>query len=326
MIAAAGQAILHATVAALVIEALLRLWRVDDPGERLAMRALAIAAPILLTTTYIAAAPWRSEPWFAERWALFAGGSWNDISLGGVGVATAASLALSLAGTALYLRDAVPFLSDRLVPPAPGGALPDSHPAGQRVRRALASMPPGVTGHPSTVTVLDLDAPVLLCRGIDSTAIVVSTGALDRLDDEALGAALAHEAAHLAARDPLVGWWLMAARTLQFFNPVVQVVARQAVQDIERRADLAVEALGQGVPLASAVHRLSTAADVQSDLALPSEGGHLADGILASAHRRAIDARCQLLLEGSHPASQPHRAGRLALTGAAVAALLFLVV
>jgi hypothetical protein len=28
----------------------------------------------------------------------------------------------------------------------------------------------------------------------------------------------------------------MAARTLQFFNPVVQIVARQAIQDLERRA------------------------------------------------------------------------------------------
>ena len=32
MSAAAGQAILHAAVAALLVEALLRLWRVDDPG------------------------------------------------------------------------------------------------------------------------------------------------------------------------------------------------------------------------------------------------------------------------------------------------------
>jgi hypothetical protein len=326
VIAAAGQAILHATVAALVIEALLRLWRVDDPGERLAMRALAIAAPILLTTLYLAAAPWRSAPWFADRWALFAGASWNHVRLGGVGLATAAGLALSVAGTALYLRDALAFLSDRLVPPGPGGVLPDSDPASLRVRRALASLPSAMANRPSTLTVIDLDAPVLLCSGIGTTAIVVSTGALVRLDDDALGAALAHEAAHLAARDPLVGWWLMAARTLQFFNPVVQIVARQAIQDVERRADLAVEALGRGAPLASAVRRLSAAADVQSDLALPSEGGNLADGLLASAHRRAIDARCQLLLEGDRPAGQPYRAWRLALTGAAVAGLLFLVV
>jgi len=326
VIAAAGQAILHATVAALVIEALVRLWRVEDPGERLAMRAIAIGAPLLLTTAYLVAAPWRSAPWFTERWALFAGASWNHVHLSGVGLATAAGLALSAAGTALYLRDAVPFLADRFVRAVPDDGLPEGHPAWARVARALASVPDAVGPRPSTVTVLDLEAPVLLCTGVDRTAIVVSTGTIARLDDEALRAALAHEVAHLAARDPLTGWWLMAARTLQFFNPVVQIVARQAIQDIERRADLAVAARGQGAPLAEAVHRLSSVADVHSDLALPSERGHLGDRLLASAHRRAVDARCQLLLENHRPQVQPHRAGRLLLTGAAVAVLLFLVV
>lgn len=326
MIAAAGQAILHATVAALVIEALVRLWRVEDPGERLAMRAIAIGAPLLLTTAYLVAAPWRSAPWFTERWALFAGASWDHFHLAGVGFATAAGLALSAAGTGLYLRDAVPFLADRFSRAVPDDGLPEGHPARARVARALASVPDAVGPGPSTVTVLDVAAPVLLCTGIDRTAIVVSTGTLSRLDDEALRAALAHEAAHLSARDPLLGWWLMAARTLQFFNPVVQIVARQAIQDVERRADLAVAAAGHGAPLASAVHRLSAAADAHSDLTLPSDRGHLGDRLLASAHRRAVDARCQLLLEDQRPEAQPFRAGRLLLTGAAVAALLFLVV
>jgi beta-lactamase regulating signal transducer with metallopeptidase domain len=118
----------------------------------------------------------------------------------------------------------------------------------------------------------------------------------------------------------------MTARTLQFFNPVVQIVARQAVQDLERRADIAVTAQGRSGGLAAAVHALSIAADVHSDLALPSEGGPLRSRSLASAHRRALDVRCQLLREGVLPAPQRHRAWRLGLTGAALAALLFLVV
>jgi hypothetical protein len=171
-----------------------------------------------------------------------------------------------------------------------------------------------------------LASPVLLCTGIDRTAIVISTGTLDRLDDQALEAALAHEIAHLAARDPLTGWWLMAARTIQFFNPVVQVVARQAVQELERRADVAVTAEGRASGLADAVHRLSQAEDVHSDLDLPADGGHPGARVLASAHRRALDARCQLLTEGVLPPSLPYRTWRVSLAAAALAALLFLVV
>jgi Zn-dependent protease with chaperone function len=326
VIAAAGQAILHATVAALLVEGLLRLWRVEDPGERLALRWVALAAPVVLTTLYLALAPWRAAPWFVEDWSLFAGAHWNHVRLGGIGFASASSAVLSAVGLILYLRDALPFLADRLVRATPEGGLPHDHPSCARVRNALAALPAPDHHRPSAVTVMDLESPVLLCTGVDRTAIVISTGTLDRLDDVALEAALAHELAHLARRDPLTGWWLMAARTLQCFNPVVQVVARQAIQDLERRADIAVARQGRAGGLAQAVHRLSVAADVHSDLTLPSESGYPADRVLATAHRRALDARCQLLLEGTVPAFQPYRAWRVGLTSAAVAALLFFVV
>jgi Zn-dependent protease with chaperone function len=326
LVTAAGQAILHATVAALVIEGLLRLWRVEDPGERLTLRWVALGAPVLLTTLLLALAPWRAEPWFVEDWSLFAGAHWNHIRLGTVGLASASSVALSALGLALYLRDAVPFIADRLVRTTAEDGLPYDHPACARVRCAMEAQPAIGKHRPSTIAVLDLESPVLLCTGIDRTAIVVSTGTLDRLDDEALRAALAHELAHLARRDPLTGWWLMAARTLQFFNPVVQIVARQAIEDLERRADVTVTAQGRSGGLADAVHRLSIAADVHSDLALPSKSGHPAHRVLASAHRRALEARCQLLLEAAMPASRPHRAWRLGLSAAALAVLLFFVV
>ena len=326
MIAAAGQAILHATVAALLIEGLLRLWRVEDPGERLAMRGMALAAPLLLTTLYLAATPWRADPWFVEHWSLFAGAHWNHVRLGGIGAASAASAALSAAGTALFLRDALPFVADRLARTSAGEGLPHGHPACTRVRGAIdAAEARGVT-RPSTVTVVALESPILMCTGIGRTEIVVSTGTLDLLDDAALEAALAHEMAHLAARDPLTGWWLMAARTLQFFNPIVQIVARQAVQDLERRADIAVAESGRARGLANAVHRLSLAEHVHSDLTLPVDGGQPGGRLLASAHLRAVDARCELLLEGALPARQRFRTWRLGLTASALAVLLFLVV
>ena len=329
MWSAAGQAILHATVAALLIEGLLRLWRVEDPGERLAMRGIALAAPLVLTTIYLAATPWRAESWFVEDWSLFAGAHWNHVRLGGIGLASAASAALSAAGTALFLRDALPFIGDRLARTAAGDGLPDSHPACTRVRDAVHAVDAAEArgdARPTTVTVVALESPVLMCTGIGPTEIVVSTGTLDHLDDTALEAALAHEMAHLAARDPLTGWWLMAARTVQFFNPVVQIVARQAVQDLERRADIAVTRRGRARGLADAVHRLSLADHVHSDLTLPADGRHPAGRLLASAHRRAVDARCELLLDGTLPACQPFRAWRLALAASALAVLLFLVV
>ena len=324
MIDAAGQAILHTTVAALVVEALLRLWRVDDPGERLAMRWVEMAAPVLLTTACLAFFPWRSAPWFTERWALFAGGRWNELSVGGVGLATAATAALAAIGTALYLRDALPFLADRVARHAPDHGLPGSHPACQRAQAAFADTTGPALKAPPAITVIDVESPVLLCTGIGRTTIVVSTGTLARLDDAQLAAAFAHEVAHLRRRDPIAGWWLMAARTVQFFNPVVQVVARQAVQELERRADVEVVAAGRAQALAAAMQRLSHAAESHSDLACPP-ADRLPDRVFSSAHRHAIDGRCRLLLERRLPARRPFRAWRVVLSGAGLAALLFLV-
>jgi Zn-dependent protease with chaperone function len=326
VVAYAGQAILHATIAALVIEALLRLWRVQDPGERLGLRWVALLSPLVLTATYTVLAPGRSSEWFAQRWAIFAGMHWDEVRVAGLGSAFAATVALSMLGIALYVRDAVPFLADRVNRQARDTALPTTHPAVIRARTSLGALPPAGFSRRPALSVIDVASPVLLCSGIDRTAVVISTGTLDCLDDDELAAALAHELAHLDVRDPLTGWWLMTVRTLQFFNPVVQIVARQAVQDLERRADLAVVRQGRARPLAGAILRLSRVPDTQSDLAPAPDRGSLLARVTSSAHRHAVDDRCQLLLEAAMPVPSPLNICRVALAGAALTLLLYLVV
>lgn len=326
MIAFAGQAILHATVAALVIEALLRVWKVEVPGERLALRWVALLGPTVLTAAYVILVPARSTAWFADRWAIFAGAHWNELRVGGTGVASMATIASSILGVGLYLRDAVPFLADRVGRRAGEVGLPSGHPAVRRVRAALDAVPGTSSNRPGALTVVEFESPVLLCSGIDQTSIVISTGTVSRLDDEELKAALAHEVAHLVTRDPLMGWWLMVARTLQFFNPIIQVVARQVVQETERRADVAVARQGRSRALAAAVLRLSENPETRSDLAVPLERGRPATRAASSAHRRGIDGRCQLLVDNVLPASSPLGTWRVGLAGAALVVLLYLVV
>ena len=252
MVPYAGQAILHATIAALVIEALLWLWRVDDPGERLRLRWVVLASP-LVTAAFIAWVPARSAPSFAVEWAWFSGGRWDLLRIGPVGTATLVTFLLAGLGVVLYLRDAIPFLADRASRREPDALLPESDPAWGRVRRELAASALAAGIPVPEAALLATSTPVLLCTGIDRPRVVVSKGALDRLDNEELAAALAHELQHAASRDPLMGWWLMAARTIQAFNPAIQIAGRQAVVDIERRADFAVVRGGLARPRASAL-------------------------------------------------------------------------
>ncbi|MCX6551627.1 MAG: M56 family metallopeptidase [Acidobacteria bacterium] len=324
MVAYAGQAILHATIAALVVEALMRAWRVQDPGERLALRWVVLLSP-LATAGFVVLAPGRATDAFSLQWALFAGMHWNELPVGGVGVAAAATALLALLGGVLYLRDALPFLTDRVGRQTPEAVLPDAAPAVARVRARLARVDAAARPSPSVI-VLDRPTPVFLCAGVDRPAIIVSTGALDRLSDAELDAATVHELAHLERRDPVMGWCLMAVRTFQCFNPAIQILGRQAVQELERRADLAVVRKGGAGALASAISRLARDPESHSDLVQAAEPASLSERFHSRAHQHAVDDRCARILEEEVPVEMPWRKLRIALAATAVTLILYLVV
>ena len=324
MIAYAGQAILHATIAALVLEALLRLWRVQEPGERLRLRWVALLSPFL-TAVYVGLVPARSTDGFGVQWALFAGARWDQVRLGPFGAASTLTGLLILLGVALYLRDAIPMLADRTRRRPTDQGLPGGHPAVRRLRAHLEQAA-SAGAPPADVRVMALDTPVLLCSGVDRPCIIASTAALDLLTDDQLRAALAHELEHVVHRDPLAGWWLMVVRTLQCFNPAIQIVGRQAVVDIEHRADLGVVDRGLGVPLAAAIARLGAASGSRSDLVDDERPASLSRRVHDRAHRHAIADRCERLIEGTVPAPSGLSPWHVGLAGATISIVLFFVV
>lgn len=325
MLAYAGQAVMHATIAALVLEALLWLWRVQDPGERLRLRWVGLLSPFL-TAAYVGLVPLRSTESFGVGWALFAGARWDALRVGPVGAATALTAVLAVLGLALYLRDAIPFLADRTVRDSAQDAVPETHPSARRLRARLDAGQALRESVPVDLTVIESSTPVLLCTGVDQPRIVASTAAVDGLTDEELEAAVAHELEHVRHRDPLGGWWLMAVRTLQCFNPAIQVLGRQAVVDIERRADVAVVRRGLGAPLASAIRRLAAGADAHSDLVLEQGRAGLAERVHSRAHRLATADRCDSLIDGRLPALTGLSLWHVGLAGATLSLVLFFVV
>ena len=325
MFAYAGQAILHATIAALVLEALLRLWRVQDPGERLRLRWVGLLSP-LVTLAYVCFVPARSTAGFGLRWALFAGARWDGLRLGPFGAATTLTAVLACLGLALYLRDAIPFLADRTVRGEGDAPLPDGHPAVRRLRALVDAASAPAPPVPVSVRVVELDTPVLLCSGVERPRIVASTATIDRLGDDELDAAVAHELEHVRHRDPLGGWWLMAVRTLQCFNPAIQILGRQAVVEIERRADLAVVRGGLGRSLASAIRRLASVGEVRSDLVSEPGRAGLAERVQSRAHRHAIAERCARLTEAIVPTRTGLSLWHVGMAGVTLAVMLFFVV
>lgn len=310
MVDYAAQSITHAAVAILVVEALLRLWRIEAPDARVAFRLLPLLFPLVVLPAFLALAPARGTEAFQARWALFSSNRWGDA--GAVALALAAAL-----GTGLFLLDLVRFLSRARAAHRPGAtpATADLLGFGEEVERLARSFGDA----PPRLVVLDTPGPILLVAGVRRPTLIVSAGALARLDARERRAALTHELTHIARRDPLLGWVLMGCSVAAFFNPIVHVAVRLVLRELEWRADdLAVAAGTEAPVLASALGVFAAA----TDAAVPA----LPAGLRARGRAAAAEARRRRLLEPRPPGARPFPRLGVAMAGVALGLLLFLVV
>lgn len=331
-----AEAIFHALVASLFVEALVRSWRVREPRQRMALRGVALAYPLLVFPALLAAFPFRAGEEFNDVWTLLSGRRWDDLRFLGVGLLRWWLGAFAAAGATLFLMDLVPLLLARRRP-RPSAAAPDAR-AAALLQAELPPLAAAFRLPTPPVVFLDRDAPVLFCTGVRRHAIVLSRGTLSLLDRDELRAALAHELAHLARRDPAASWIVMAARGLLFFNPAFQVLSRAVAKDAEWLADDdAARVSGDRLALASGLvklHRATSGRPVvrragRGEPAPPPPARSLPfaaalSGPLDRARSLHVEVRCRRLLEPA-PAPLPFGSARVALAACALACVLFFV-
>lgn len=98
------------------------------------------------------------------------------------------------------------------------------------------------------VVVLDDPRPRAFCAGLARPRVYVSRGAMDLLDDEALGAMLEHEREHVRRRDPLrLAASRVLGRALFFLPPYRTLLGRQ-----HELAELSADESAVGVDAANA--------------------------------------------------------------------------
>jgi Zn-dependent protease with chaperone function len=304
----AAEIVVHGAVATSAIALLLHLLPHRWPQDRERLWLLGMLVPVVLAPLCLLASPVREQDAFRDQWALLSGTHWSMVEVLGRPVATAAVFLAGLVGTALFLRDLVPLLSDVLrrsrrreaeIPAALASAA-------ARVAQAL-----GQTSLPLEVE--DTAGPVLHCRGVRRPTIVVSTGLIKELGPDELAAALAHEMSHALCRDPALGAAVMVLRTMLFFSPGLQIAARALMRETERRADAsAAEAVGDARPVIRSLRKL---APRHEDETAPLAAAW------ARLEERAIARRCALLAD---PQRMPRLSGPgLLATGVGLALLLF---
>ncbi|MBO1269677.1 M56 family metallopeptidase [Arthrobacter cavernae] len=175
--------------------------------------------------------------------------------------------------------------------------------AGMTRERARHSRILDIVGHTDGhrgVVVLDSDEPAVYCLPGRRRRTVVTTGALQALDEAQLDAVLAHEHAHLSERHDLV---LGLSRALASAFPAValfRLAAEETARLVELRADDAAAARSGRLTVAGAL------------LAVASGGiAHLSPAVALAAGGSGAAARVRRLIPPNNPLGRARTAAGL---------------
>jgi len=313
-----AQGLFHSLVAALFVEALARSWDVRHPAQRIALRLLALAYPLLVFPALVLLFPHRDDLAFRDM-ALLSGRRWGDVAF--LGIDLYRLFFFSLAGLGLLLLGIDLLSLARMLRrgrPAP------SRPAPAHAAALQAALAPLRGGKAPSVVYLDRPMPGLFCSGVRRPSVFITRGTLDLLDAGELRAALAHELAHLARRDPARSWVMLGLRCVMCLNPTFQVLARALARDAERLADeRSVELGADRIALASALLKLHRATGGEDDRRTLVFGGALA-GTLRRARSHDLERRVRALLAPA-PEPLPFPWLRLGLAASSMSGLLYFV-
>ncbi len=243
-------------VAAGMVEALIRLWRVEAPERALQLRRLALALPVLASGLAWGAAGLGVAP---AAPALFAVRPWLQLVLpGGLPLGLACALVGALTAGLFVAQELAPALVRR--GEAGRGARPYRLREIPALDAGLASVSATFGGLTLPVWIAADGGPVACVAGPWRPRLLVSRRLVGLLDPPELVAALAHEAAHTLRRDLRAGWAWFGLRALQCFSPAALLEYRLALRDQESACDwVAAARTGDAPAMASALRKVHAA-------------------------------------------------------------------
>lgn len=317
------QVLVHSVLTALVIEVLLRLWRVGRPATVAQFRLLYLLLPLLGWPVYQLLWPARGSDAFRQQFALIDTQAWLPLSLVRV-PGWGWLLVLMAAGTLLFVsRALIPTLYRHLLDG--GGEEVDlDAPLAEKLRRSIRAL--GL-GSALRVGVVDDGRPAVYVSGVSHPRLMVTVPLVDMLDEEEIEAVLAHEEAHALRRDNLRGWALLLLGLGMFYSPVAVVALQRIGQDVETACDdAAVNRVRRPLALASALIRTTRAATSTSWEAESLAVVGWPSRLNARVHRSLVARRVHRLARYRPPEDVPLKWPKLSLTALMLAGLLFFVV
>lgn len=318
-----AQVSLHSAIAALFVEALIRVWGLRRPLSQVRFRLLALLLPTVGPPLYQTFYPFRSSPAFRQEVALFDLQGWLSLSLWGNLTVGWALFPLLVLATALFIfQEAVPSLR-RLAPEAT-----DSHSLPEGQLAILPKMVAEVAGamgcQPPPLRLIEGREPVS-ALGMLRPILIISPSLVAEFEEEELRAVIAHEMAHLRQRQGWLLWFLLLARLANFYNPVALIVFRRIVDDNEALCDdMAAAALGSARGLASSLLKVMALADGSAPVS--ERGGSRWQEVESWVHFSLLHRRLERMRHWSQDQGVPLEGLRWAAAALALTFVLFFVV
>lgn len=247
-----AQSFCHSLIAAIIVDRSIQAWKITNPAVRQRFSFIVILIPIFSFPLYQIINPDRGSIAFRLK-ALFDINKWLNLELlGKIPLGFFFIFILFITTLIFFSQEIIPILRHTLESKRPGfeGKRPDPF---SIVNRALESLP----AKKPDIFIIDDNDFILFSGSGKNGAIIISTGVIDVLNIEQLQAALAHEIAHIErSRRPLI-LIIFFLRILMFFNPVVLIEFRRAVQEDEKICDdIAVSLTQKPYALAETLKRL----------------------------------------------------------------------
>lgn len=226
------QSFFHALIAAIIVDRAIQAWRITSPIIKQRFRFIVIILPILSFPIYQILAPERGSISFRAE-AIFDSSRWLNVELWGLLPLSHLFIAMLIITTAVFLfQELVPIIKHAFESKKKSFVKHDVQDS-LVIRAALEGLP---YDRPEIHIVND-DAFILFSTTGKKPTIFLSNTLIELLNADELRAAFAHEIAHIVRSKMPLLIVVFILRVIVFFNPVVLLEFRRAVQDEEKICD-----------------------------------------------------------------------------------------
>lgn len=245
------QSFIHSLIAAIIVDRAIHLWGITNPLIRQRFRLIIILFPIFSFPVYQLLNPDRGSIYFRLE-SLFDINRWLNLELWGIIPLSLFFIVVMIATTTVFFfQEMIPIVKHAFESKNYKHEISETGDSS-----FINKMVEEIAGEETDVFILNDEEPLLYSVTWGKSAVFLSTGLINSLNAEQIRAAVAHEIAHIQrSKCPLL-IVVFFFRILMFFNPVVLLEFRRAVQEEEKICDdIAVSITGAPYALAETLKK-----------------------------------------------------------------------